>query len=863
MFSDKRKSGILTIGELPWGSHICQFYRTEQDLLEIVIPYLEAGLENNEYCLWIVPAGSALEDARSTAGKLFPGIPSLVLAEQLEVLDAGRWRALRERPESAIDAFLDKAVTHGFDGLRIARLSAREAADQGFAREIDQPAFRNTLTLSAYPHGDYNAAQIVEVIKDHRFALVKNAGAWEIIEGSEVRAVQGDLLRSEEKLRSLFSNMLEGFAYHRIILDRAGRPTDYAFLEVNQAFERLTGLTSREVIGRKATEVIPGIEQDPADWIGIYGKVAMTGEPAHFENYSRSLGKWFSVSAFCPRKGFFGVTFTDITGRKNAEEEIRKLNDELKRKFDELSSANASLSRSRLASLNLMEDAVIARRLAEETSAALKQLNEELEIRVAQRTRELSAANAATKTERQRLYNVLETLPVYVILLAQDHQVYFANRFFRERFGESGGKRCYEFLFKSAAPCENCQSFKPIATGVPHAWEWEGPDGRSYEIHDYPFTDADGTPLILEMGIDITARKQAEEENRRLAAALESAADAAVITHPATGVIEYANQAFEKITGYARAEALGRPLEMLVDGMHEAGLFRDIRASLDASGVWQGQLTSRRKDGTTFYEDRTCAAVRDAEGAVANIITFIRDITDRLKLESVAASVSQLDNIGAVFAGVRHEIGNPINNAKMMLTVLQQKLGALPPERVRYYVDRTLDELRRVEVLLHTLKTFRLFELPQLETLDTARVLGMFRDLSDEYFRERSIRISIDVRPGAERLRGDSRALQHVLLNLATNAADALAGRSEPRIEIQAARENARIRIAVTDNGCGITAEQVANLFKPFQTTKENGTGLGLVIVKKMLTAMNGDITITSLQGKGTVAIVLLPCAES
>ena len=133
--------------------------------------------------------------------------------------------------------------------------------------------------------------------------------------------VEGVLRESEKRYRTLFENMINGFALHEIVLNQEGEPVDYVFLEVNSAFERLTTLKRADIIGKKATEVLPGIEHDPAEWIGKYGEVALTGREVRFEQYSEVLGKWFSVLAFRTSEGQFATIFEDITERKRAEEE--------------------------------------------------------------------------------------------------------------------------------------------------------------------------------------------------------------------------------------------------------------------------------------------------------------------------------------------------------------------------------------------------------------------------------------------------------------------------------------------------------------------------------------------------------------
>jgi PAS domain S-box-containing protein len=129
-------------------------------------------------------------------------------------------------------------------------------------------------------------------------------------------------IESEIRYRQLFTSMTEGFALHEIIVDSTGKPYDYRFIEVNPAFFQMTGFKTDALIGKTAREVLPGIEPD---WIEIYGKVALSGHPATFENYSAPLKKWFAVYSYSPSTGRFATVFTDITERKHSEEEKQHL----------------------------------------------------------------------------------------------------------------------------------------------------------------------------------------------------------------------------------------------------------------------------------------------------------------------------------------------------------------------------------------------------------------------------------------------------------------------------------------------------------------------------------------------------------
>jgi PAS domain S-box-containing protein len=188
---------------------------------------------------------------------------------------------------------------------------------------------------------------------------------------------------SEAKYRSLFENMIDGFAFHKIIVEDGGKPVDSVFLEMNNAFEKLTGLKRDDIIGKRVTQVLPGIEKDPADWIGRYGKVALSGQDIRFEQHAAALGKWFSVASYSPMKGHFATVFEDITERKQMEEALHRAHSDLEIKVRERTSE--------LARANEEMDMEIAERMRAE--AEVRTLNRELEQRVTERTAQLEATN--------------------------------------------------------------------------------------------------------------------------------------------------------------------------------------------------------------------------------------------------------------------------------------------------------------------------------------------------------------------------------------------------------------------------------------------------------------------------------------
>jgi PAS domain S-box-containing protein len=262
-------------------------------------------------------------------------------------------------------------------------------------------------------------------------------------------------------------------------------------------------------------------------------------------------------------------------------------------------------------------------------------------------------AQKAVEAEQRRFNDVLERLPAYLVLLRPDYHVAFANRFFRERFGESHGRRCFEYLFGRSEPCQPCETYTVLNTMAPHEWDWKGPDGRDYHVFDFPFTDTDGSLLVLEMGMDVTDRRRAEEALRAsilyTRSLIEASLDPLVMISP-DGKITDVNRATEVVTGVPRERLIGSDFSDFFTGPEKA---REGYEQVFARGsVKDYPLAIRHASGRVTDVLYNATVYRNEAGEVQGVFAAARDITERKQAEQsllrLATAVEQTSEAVAI-----------------------------------------------------------------------------------------------------------------------------------------------------------------------------------------------------------------------
>ncbi len=339
MREEKRKTGIDIIGDAPWGTHFCQFYQTKQDLIDILVPYFKAGLENNEFCMWVTSEPLGEEEAKQAMQEAISDFDRYLTRGQIEIVPYTQWY-LKDGHfdlQRVLNSWITKynlALDNGYDGLRITGNAAwlekrdwKNFAD--YEEEIDSVIDKyRMIAICTYCLEKCGASEIIDVVRNHQFALIKREGKWALIESSERKRVDQAVHEAREYAESIVATVREPL----VVLDDTLK-----VVSANRSFYQTFKVTPEETEGRFLYDLgnrqwdIPELRQLLEDILPK--KIAF--DDFEVEHNFPQIGKRVmllnarEVLREANKPQLILLAIQDITERKRMEEEIKRKNKEL------------------------------------------------------------------------------------------------------------------------------------------------------------------------------------------------------------------------------------------------------------------------------------------------------------------------------------------------------------------------------------------------------------------------------------------------------------------------------------------------------------------------------------------------------
>lgn len=511
----------------------------------------------------------------------------------------------------------------------------------------------------------------------------------------------------------------------------------------------------------------------------------------------------------------------------------------------------------------------------------------------------------AQRESERRFRDLLENMQLMAVMLDDGGNITFINDCLlhstgRKRHQVMGGNWFEMFIPEESRGVLRAAYLRMMAGGQPaspHEYEIVTVDGARRRVvwNTIVIHGPDERPAgSASVGADVTEQRRSEAETQKLLRVAEQTDDAVMITDPA-GNIEYVNAAFERETGYLRAEVIGQSARILHSGVQDEGFYKKMWDTISSGHSFRALMVNRRKAGDLFYEEKTITPLRDAGGTITHYLSTSKDVTERRRMDEQLQQSEKLASIGQLAAGVAHEINNPVGYissniatlARYMDSIfrlidayeeaeralddaeLQKRLQGLREEvdlaylrgDIRALIDESSEGVARVKKIVQDLKDFSRQEEAEWQMADLHKGLESTLNIvhNELKYKAEVVREFGDL-PLVECIPSQ---LNQVFMNLLVNAAQAI--EEHGVIHVRSGVDGSWCWVEVEDNGKGIPSEHIKRLFEPFFTTKPvgKGTGLGLSISYGIVQKHGGRIEVDSEMGQGSRFRVWLPLRQS
>ena len=374
---------------------------------------------------------------------------------------------------------------------------------------------------------------------------------------------------------------------------------------------------------------------------------------------------------------------------------------------------------------------------------------------------------------------------------------------------------------------------------------------------------------VARLEAELVERRRLERAQSRLAAAVEQS-PATIVMTDTDARIQYVNRKFQDMTGWTLPEIIGRTPAFLQSGDAAPGLYSELRKTLSRGETWHGVFRNRCRDGSSYWAETTILPLVNPAGEITNYIGFGEDITEKRQVREQIVRAQKLEAVGQLAGGVAHDFNNILTT--IVGAAHLAALDAEPDSDLGKEIGQIAIAARRAQSLVQELLTFARREPGRLQPVILSQIVDEVVNLLRASIPP-TVALEVATASGNTAVLGDPTHLHQVVMNLCRNAAEALGGDEgtirvnldhHDRLDNCELRADGWVRLSVSDDGPGMSAQTRAHLFEPFFTTKPlgKGSGLGLSVVFGLVDEMHGHISVESTPGQGSCFTVDIPATS-
>jgi len=905
MLTEMRKTGIEVVGDMPWGTHFCLFYETRTDLLETVVSYCKAGLENGEFCLWVVAEPLAVEDARHALHRAVPDFDRYFADHSIEIVTARDWylqdgefdlnRVIRGWNEK-----LASASARGYAGVRVtgdtAWLEKKDWKDFcEYEESLNQAVANHRLAvLCTYPLAACRAGEILDVVRTHQFAVTKRRGSWDVIETAGHKQAKAEIKRLNEELEQ---RVLERTSQLTVV----NRELTKEVLQRQRAEEAL--LRSEAYLAEAQRVSHTG----SFGWSVSSGHIVWSDET--FRIFEYDLANKPTVQVILQRTHPKDRAFVQETLDQAARD---------RKAFDfehRLLMPDGSLKSVR----------VVGHPSTNYDSGNFEFVGAVTDITESKRVEESLRRSEGYLAEAQRLTHTGS----WVWRVPGRDALHLSEEWYRiYGFDPEAGVPSWEERLQRIHPEDQGIWQATIDRAIDERSDYEVefrillPGGTVRHIHTvgHPVVSASGELVeFVGSSIDVTERKRAEALRDGESRILEMIARDARLEEILESLVRVVEAQFAGLlcsvllldedgqhVRHGAAPSLPKPYAEAIDGLcigPKAGscgtamyrrepvvvtdiledplweAYRGVAGTYGLRACWSTPILTPSGKALGSFAMYYCEprSPSPAETRALEMATHLAGIAierrlarkERERLRQAQADLAHINRVttmGELTASLAHEIKQPITAARTDANTCLRWLGRDQPdlEEAREAAERVVKDVTRAADIINSISLLFKKDALQREFLDVNELIREMIVLLRSEATRYSLSIRTELAEDLPEVMADRVQLQQVFMNLMLNGIDAMketTGGGE--LTIKSEPDDGQLLISVSDTGVGLPPEQTEQIFRAFFTTKDNGTGMGLPITRSIIESHGGRLWVTDTSRRGATFQFTLPATAA